>query len=34
MSVSNEIGRIVELLSYKFKPGSETDFDDGVGGSW
>jgi hypothetical protein len=34
MSILNEIGRIVESLSYNFKPGSETDFDDGLGGSW
>ncbi|KAI9340974.1 transmembrane protein [Pilaira anomala] len=28
------IGRYVEYISYDFKPGSETDFNDGLGGSW
>ncbi|KAG2230249.1 hypothetical protein INT48_009819 [Thamnidium elegans] len=30
----DNIGRFVESVSYNFKPGSETDFNDGLGGSW
>ncbi|KAI9265344.1 TMEM164 family-domain-containing protein [Helicostylum pulchrum] len=30
----DKIGRFVESVSYDFKPGSETDFNDGLGGSW
>ncbi|KAI7889304.1 TMEM164 family-domain-containing protein [Mucor mucedo] len=30
----DKIGKFVELVSFKFKPGSETDFEDGIGGSW
>ncbi|GAA5795307.1 hypothetical protein HPULCUR_000663 [Helicostylum pulchrum] len=29
----DKIGRFVESVSYDFKPGSETDFNDGLGGS-
>jgi hypothetical protein len=34
MGLVDCIESIVKAVSYDFVPGSETDFDDGLGGSW
>lgn len=34
MYILEKLGDIVESYSYNLKPGSETDFNDGIGGSW